>query len=138
MYKTFMIRFFVLTGIEICAVLSQSLDTYNLTQEPAMSSALSFSENSSAVSGNTSPKNVLNLRCDPIRFGRNLRVESCRKAFGYISHGDMQTVFAERDSGQPHDFNLPFRVSSSECPGISNPLCLTVRLRKNWNKSSTC
>lgn len=125
-----MIKLFLLPGTTLCAVLPQPSDTCNLLQEPVISPALSNFENSSTASGNTSLDNILKLRCDPIRYGRNLKVESCRKVFGFIAQDDTQTVFAERGSVQPHDLNLPFRATSSECLSISSLPGSTVLQQK--------
>lgn len=121
-----MIKFLVFSGTAICRLLPQLVNTYNLSQGPVTSPALSFSGNSSVATGNISFDNILKLRCDPIRYGRNLRSESCRKVFNFIPQDDRQTVFAERDSGQPHDLNLPFRATSSECLSISKLLYSTL------------
>lgn len=125
-----LIKVLVLPMVALGAILPQSLDTYDLLHGPGISSAPLSIGNTSATTANTSSGNILKLRCDPIRYGRNLHVGSCRKIFNFIAQDDTQTVFAERDTIQPHDLNLPFRVTSSECPSISSFLHLTVLLRK--------
>ena len=49
-----------------------------------------------------------------MRYGRNLRVESCRKAFNYLRAGGAETVFADRSSTLPHDLSLPLRYTGSK------------------------
>ena len=105
-----LIEVLVLPALALSVIMPHPLDTY-----PVISSALTNVVNSSAATGNPSLGKILRLRCDPVRYGRNLRVESCSKASSFLPRDDTQTVFAERDSVQPHDLNLPFRATSSEC-----------------------
>lgn len=105
----------MVTVFVLCATLPQPPVTYDLLQGPVVSPAHTFVNDTSASVGNRSFDNILKLRCDPVRYGRNLKVESCRKAFNFIAQSDTQTVFAERGSAQPHNSNLPFRATSGEC-----------------------
>ena len=111
---TSLIKVLVVPVFASCAILPQQTDTYDLLQASVVSPAPKFPNDTSAPTSNTSFDNVLKLRCDPVRYGRNLKVESCRRIFSFIKEGDEQTVFAERGSVQPHDSNLPFRATSSE------------------------
>ena len=135
---TLLIEVLVLPVIASCAILPQPLDTNDLLRGPFISPALSLSVNLSTVTGNTSSGNLLKLRCDPVRYGRNLNVESCRKVFGFIAQDDTQTVFAERGIVQPHDLNLPFRATSSECLSISILFHLIVLQQKAKTNIVTC
>ncbi|CAF9927366.1 MAG: hypothetical protein ALECFALPRED_003692 [Alectoria fallacina] len=119
---TLLIEVLVLPVIASCAILPQPLDTNDLLRGPFISPALSLSVNLSTVTGNTSSGNLLKLRCDPVRYGRNLNVESCRKVFGFIAQDDTQTVFAERGIVQPHDLNLPFRATSNDARCYVQPI----------------
>ena len=56
----------------------------------------------------------MKVGCDPIRYGRNLKVKSCRDLFGYLKHDEAQFTFSQRDSGIPHDIPLPLRTYSSK------------------------
>ena len=67
-------------------------------------------------SNNTSLGNVVKIACDPRRFGRDLKVNSCRSVFRYLHEDENQFRFAERDSGVPLDVPLPLRTYSSEKP----------------------
>lgn len=104
----------ILAAFALCAVVPQPSDTYDLLQGPVISPALYFPENLSFATNDTSFDEVLKLRCNPVRYGRNLNVGSCRKVFNFIAQDDTQTVFAERSTVQPHDLNLPFRAISSD------------------------
>ena len=116
-----LIEVLLLPALAVCVIMPQPLDTY-----PVISSALTNVVNLSATTGNTSLGNILRLRCDPVRYGRNLNVGSCSKASTFLPPDDTQTVFAERGSVQPHDLNLPFRATSSECLRFSGLLHMTV------------
>ena len=122
---TLLIEVLVFPVLALCVILPQTWDTY-----PVISPALTSIKNLSAATGNTSLGNTLKLRCDPVRYGRNLNVESCRKVFNFIAPDDTQTVFAERSSVQPHDLNLPFRATSSGYPRFPSLLHLSARRQK--------
>ena len=115
MALTSLIKVLVIPFFALCATLPQPSGNYNLLQGPVVSPTYTFTDNSSAPTGNISSDNTLKLRCDPVRYGRNLKVESCRRVFTFIFQDETQTVFAQRGSAQPHDANLPFRATSSEC-----------------------
>ena len=55
------------------------------------------------------------LKCDPVRYGRGLKVESCRNVFNYMEVDNTDIVFADRSSAQPHDLDPPFSTTSSKC-----------------------
>lgn len=67
-------------------------------------------------SNNTSSGNTLKVGCDSNRFGKNLKVNSCRNVFRYLRKDEQQLTFADRDSGVPFDVPLPLRTYSSENP----------------------
>ncbi len=70
-----------------------------------------------APSSNTSSTgNKMIIACDGTRYGKNLKVKSCRNVFGFLSKDDKQLTFAERDSGVPSDIPLPLRTLSSKNP----------------------
>ena len=135
---TLLIELLVFPVVASCAMLPQPLDTNDLLRGPFISPALRVSVNSSTITGNTSSGNLLKLRCDPVRYGRNLNVESCRKVFHFIARDDTQSVFAERGTVQPHDLNLPFRSTSSECLSISSLVHLIVLQQKARTDILTC
>ena len=111
-----MIFFLMLWTLDLHTVLSVNLpqrsegigtgpisnsDSLSLTVPPLSSNASSSS-------------NVLGVICSGIRYGRNLKVNSCRNIFDYLVKSDTQNAFAERDSGIPYDVPLPWRTLSSE------------------------
>ena len=111
---TLLLAVSTLPVLAVSAILPQTQDTNNLSQQISVSPALLSAENSSTTFSNASFGEILKIRCDPIRYGKNLKVASCRNLFNYIAQDDTQAVFAERGAVQPHDLNLPFRVASSE------------------------
>ena len=112
------IRVLVFTTLALGATLPRLLDTNDLLQGSELSPTLSYPENSSAIHGNTSTGGLLMLKCDPVRYGRGLKVESCRNVFTYMKVDETDTVFADRSSAQPHNLGLPFRTTSSKCLSI--------------------
>lgn len=119
---TFMIDVLIVPVLALCAILPQPRDADDLLQGPVTSPALTLFENSSAAAGNISHGNVLKLKCDSVRYGRDLKVESCRKVFNFIGQDDTQTVFAERSTVHHHDLNLPFRASSNDARCYVQPV----------------
>ena len=67
-------------------------------------------------SNSSSSENVLKILCSPGKYGKNLKVNSCRNIFDFLAHDEIQRTFAERDSGIPFEVPLPWRVLSSETP----------------------
>ena len=63
---------------------------------------------------NSSFGNRLQISCDAKKYGKNLKVNSCRNIFTYMTKDETQWTFAERDSGVPFDVPLPLRTFSSE------------------------
>lgn len=63
--------------------------------------------------GPLSTTNVLKIGCDSRRYGRDLKVKSCRDVFRYVKYENEQITFSERDSGISHDVGLPLRTYSS-------------------------
>lgn len=114
MALTSLFKVLIIPVFALCAILPQPLGTHDLLQGPVISPAYTFFDNSSAPTGNVSSDNILKLRCDPVRYGRNLKVESCRRIFNFMSSDDTPTIFAERGSFQAHVANLPYRATSSE------------------------
>lgn len=133
-----LIEVLILPVLVLCAVVPQPLDTDILLQGPFNIPALSFSKNSSAAIDNSSLSNIPKLRCDPIRYGRNLNVGSCRKVFNFVAPSDTQTIFGDRSSLEPHDLDLPFRFTSSKCLNISGSLHWSILRRKARTGISTC
>lgn len=66
---------------------------------------------------------VLKIACDSIRYGKNLKVKSCQRLFGYLRKDTTQYTFANRDSRKPFDIALPMRTYSGE-PAKSQGLCM--------------
>lgn len=82
---------------------------------------LALANNASLFAGNR-----LKVECESRRYGSNLKVKSCRDLFGYLGHDDKTFSFSERDSGIPHDIDLPQRTYSSElirCRSRCNAVC---------------
>lgn len=98
----------------ICISLPQVSSDVNSI--PSMSPDLSSFSNPSILTFNSSLTSgkKLKIGCDAGRYGRNLKVKSCRDLLRLLSHEDEQYKFAERDSGIPYDIPLPLRTYSSE------------------------
>lgn len=67
-----------------------------------------------APTNDTLMENRLQIQCDAVLYGQNLKVPSCRKLFGLIVKDDAQLTFAERFSLVPYDLPLPYRIQSSQ------------------------
>ena len=67
-------------------------------------------------SNNSSSDNRLKIACDATRYGKNLKVSSCRNVFNFMKKDETTYTFAERDSGVPNDGPLPLRTLSSKTP----------------------
>ncbi len=104
----------ILPTFALCAKIPSLLNISNPLQGSINFAAIPYSGNSSAATGNTSVGTLLNFKCNPVRYGRHLKVESCRKVFDYLEMDDEETIFADRGSTQPHDLNLPSRVTGSK------------------------
>lgn len=138
MFSTLLIKVLVVPVFVSCAILPQPPGTNDLLQGPAISPIYPFIDNSSVPNGNGSFDNILKLKCDPVRYGRNLKVESCRRVFTFITQDDTQTVFAERGSAQPHDSNLPFRATSSKCFIVLSLLYMIILQRHARTCNMSC
>ena len=91
---------------------SQTNDDHLLV--PTVSTDLPSPSEALALPGNNSlSANKLKIACDS-KFGRNLKVKSCRGLFGYLKPIDDQYTFSLRGSGIPNDVSLPLRSYSSE------------------------
>ena len=84
--------------------------------------------------GNLSSGNRLQLVCDSAKYGRNLKVPSCRNLFQYLNKDDAQITFAERDSGVPYNIPLPLRTYSGEREPFPQTLLTSrgVAAAPNW------
>lgn len=92
---------------------SESVDS--LAAGPVSSLNLLSPANTLALSSNnSSPGNVLKIACDATKYGKNLKVNSCRNVFRFLRRDETRYTFAERDSGVPHDVPLPLRTLSSD------------------------
>lgn len=98
------------------SLLRRSESIGGLATGPATSSNLLSPANILAPSTTNSSANILKIACDASRYGKNLKVYSCRNVFMYLRKDPTVFVFAERDSGLPCDVPLPFRTLSSETP----------------------
>ena len=105
----------ILPALALCATLPRLLDTNDLRQGSRLSQTLSYPETSSVTYGNASIGGLLMLKRNPVRYGRGLKVESCRNVFNYMKVDNTDIVFADRSSAQPHDLDLPFSTTSSKC-----------------------
>ncbi|KAF6227108.1 hypothetical protein HO133_008549 [Letharia lupina] len=65
-------------------------------------------------SNNSSSDNRLKIACDATRYGKNLKVSSCRNVFNFMKKDETTYTFAERDSGVPNDGPLPLRTLSND------------------------
>jgi len=105
-----------------------------LTKAPIASPELLLPSNTSVSLSNVSSptENILKIACDSSRYGKNLKVKSCRQLFGYVKQDKRQFTFAQRDSGIPHDLPLPLRTYSGKT-SISN-ICseATASLNHLW------
>ncbi len=110
----------ILPTLATCANIPKLLNSSNPLQGSIVLPAIPYAGNSSTRNGITSLGTLLKLRCDPVRYGRNLKVESCSKVFDYMNIDGTETIFADRDSTQPHDLNLPSRATSSKSQRISS------------------
>lgn len=57
---------------------------------------------------------VLKIACNSDMYGKNLKVKSCQRLFGYISKDTRQYTFADRESRVPFDIALPMRTYSGK------------------------
>ena len=57
------------------------------------------------------------LKCDPVRYGRGLKVESCRNVFNYMKVDNTDIVFADRSSAEPPHLDITFSTINSKCLG---------------------
>lgn len=87
----------------------------SLAARPISPSNLLSPANMLASSSNTSSSgNLLKIACDGTKYGKNLKVNSCRSVFNFMMKNETQFTFAERDSGVPSDISLPLRTLSSK------------------------
>ena len=114
MSSTILIKVLSLPVLALCAILPLPSDTGDTLQELPTYSALSSPGNSSALSGNNSISTRFNYKCDWVRYGRGLKVESCKSVFNFIKPDNVETVYADRSSAQHHDVDLPVRATSSK------------------------
>ncbi len=99
------------------SLLRHSQDIGSLAAGPISSpNSLSPANILSPSSNTSSTGNKMIIACDGTRYGKNLKVKSCRHVFGFLSKDDKQLTFAERDSGVPSDIPLPLRTLSSKNP----------------------
>ncbi len=88
----------------------------SLAAGPMSSSNLAAPALLTPSSSNYSSENMLGISCDSRKFGKNLKVNSCRNIFNYLIKDETQYDFADRDSGRPNSVPLPLRTYSSENP----------------------
>ena len=138
MFKRFFVDILILPTLALCATLPNILDNDDLLQGSVISPTLSYAVNSSTTYGNRSVGNILRLQCDRIRYGRDLKVESCRKVFNYLKADDTEVIFADRSSAQPHDVSLPLRTTSGKCPNNLSLLHVTFVKRTSDAILVTC
>ena len=113
----FLIQWALYSNIVLATTLPQRSERIgNLDTGPISSSYLLPPTILAPSSNNTSSGNKLKIACDSTRYGKNLKVDSCRNIFRYLNKDDTQYTFAERDSGVPLDIPLPLRTFSSETP----------------------
>ena len=105
--------FFCLTLWAVYSVLPQQTECLdpgpNLTSNSGSPATMLIPLNNSDTSANK-----LKVTCDGMTYGKNLKVPSCRKVFGYMRHDSTQYTFVERLSGIPGDVLLPLRTYSSK------------------------
>ena len=110
---------YILWALSAYSVLLASLPQHSerngsLTTESKSSSNLPPPSILSLPGRNSTVDSRLKIVCDKIKFGKNLKVTSCRNVFNYLGRGESQLIFAERLSGVPLDVPLPLRTFSSE------------------------
>ena len=120
-----------LPTLALCAILPNTLANDHALQGSVIPPTLSYAVNSSTTYGNRSAGNMWSVQCSRIRYGRDLKVESCRKVFNYLGTDDAEVIFADRNSAQPRDVSLPMRTTSSKCP------CTESSLRVTFVKSTS-
>lgn len=107
----------------LCAAATLSAHVPNLRQTDgsflagsSASSGLPLPPTNSTLlsNGPLSTSNTLKIGCDSRRYGRDLKVKSCRNVFRYVKHENEQVTFSERDSGISYDVGLPLRTYSSK------------------------
>ena len=104
--------------VSSASVPQSSLAFGNLPPSPPASRVLTLP---SARSNNfTLSAKKLKIDCDSNRWGRDLKVKSCRDLFGYLKKDDEELIFSNRDSGLPHDIPLPIRTLSSMSQTCTN------------------
>ena len=116
MFKKSIISILILPIPALCVILPKTLGNDDTLQASAITPTLSHAANSSSTYGNGSAGNMWSVQCSRIRYGRDLKPESCRKVFNYLGTDDTQVIFADRNSAQPRDVSLPVRTTSSKCP----------------------
>lgn len=106
------------SGTVLAASLSGRSDSIDsLAAGPTSSSNLLSPANILAPSTNTSSFGaMLKIACDATKYGKNLKVQSCRNVFNFLNKEERQFTFGERDSGVPFDVPLPLRTLSSKTP----------------------
>lgn len=67
-------------------------------------------------SNSSSSSNGLKIECSGRKYGKNLKVNSCRNIFDFLRKEEEEHTFAERDSGIPFNVPLPWRTLSSKTP----------------------
>ncbi|KAL6716108.1 hypothetical protein ACLMJK_005674 [Lecanora helva] len=105
----------ILTQTISLGLLEVSLAKLSHAPKPSPSADLTLPANiSRAPSNHPISAKKLKIICDDQRWGRNLKVKSCRDLFGYLRQGEELYSFAQRDSGIPHDIPLPIRTLSND------------------------
>ena len=134
----------------LCTFIANNVLTANLPQHPENIDDLVAKPNSSldrvspantlTLSDNTtSSGNVLKIGCNSKKFGKNLKVQSCRNVFNFMGKDEKQFSFAQRNSGLQVDVPLPLRTlsgktlaelptSSIQCPQLA---CNNLSTRAN-------
>ena len=106
------LTFFASTVLgRVLQAVSEDVSSEILPRSPELTLPLNVS--TFPTNGTLTAKKRLKIACDADRFGRNLKVKSCRDLFGYLTLDEEEYTFSGRDSGIPNDIPLPFRTYSS-------------------------
>lgn len=113
---------------------AQSGGSLNVGNEPLIERPIPHNTSELSLNSSSDVSSKLKIACNKERYGKNLKVASCRQIFGFLRHDDTKLAYAQRDSGVPHSVPLPLRTYSSELPYHSNLtqealLFLTIKTR---------
>lgn len=98
----------------ISGALSAALQQHPANSLTAGGNGPSTLDSSTVLAFNISAGRVLQIECNAPRYGKNLKVPSCKKVLRQIAESDRQVVFADRASVVSHEVPLPYRLQSGQ------------------------